>query len=157
MNAQKRHSSKKAVHASRTASEQGSFSNLLQSALFGALCGMIAAVLLLFAATAICYATDDPAARTTVAGLAALYVSSLVAGFAALRRHRSMALACGSLSGLLLMLVFLCLSLLLRNHEEPAFSSALSLLLRALMIPTAAVGGYLGLSKKAPKKRRVHK
>ncbi len=157
MNAQKKHTHKKATHTPRTASEQGSFHNLLQSALFGALCGMIAAVLLLFAATAICYATADPGAWTTVAGLAALYASSLVAGFAALRRHRSMALACGSLSGLFLLVVFLCLSLILRNHAEEAFAPSLSLLLRVLMIPSATVGGYLGLSRKNPKKRRVRK
>jgi putative membrane protein (TIGR04086 family) len=141
----------------KTTVESSPFGNLMQSALFGALCGMISAILLLFAATAICYATADPCALIMPLGLAALYLSSFIAGFAALRRNGSMALACGSLSGLCLLLVFLCLSLLLRSHITDTLSPTLSLLLRAIMIPSSVIGGYLGLSRKSPKKRHAHK
>lgn len=157
MNTKAKHPNKRVARSSPTATEQDSFHSLLQSALFGALCGIVVATLLLLAASAICHATNDPASFTGTAGLIALYLSALVAGFAALRRHRSMALVCGALSGIFLMLVFLCLSLLLRNHASSPLSSSQAWLLRALMIPTSAIGGYLGLSRKTPKKRHRHK
>lgn len=134
--------------------KDASFGNLLQSALFGALCGLLAAIPLLFAATALCYATADPAALTTPAALGALSLSALATGICAVRRHRSMALACGALGGLLLALVLLALSFLLRAHVETGLSFPLSLALRALILPVAAFGGYLGLPRKTHKKRR---
>ena len=150
-------SNPKKSHHKKTNAESSPLGNLMQSALFGALCGMIAAVLLLFAATAICYATADPCTLTTPLGLAALYLASFVAGFAAIRRNGSMALACGSICGLCLLLVFLCLSLLLRSHATDTLSPVLSLLLRVMMIPASVIGGYLGLSRKSSKKRHAHK
>ncbi len=135
----------------RQSSSDGTFGNLCQSALFGALFGILAAALLLFAVTAIGYATADPCSLTKVLGLSALYLSALVAGFAALRRQRSMALLCGSLSGLFLMLVFLLLSLLFSKQTEASFQGGISLLLRLLMLPAAAIGGFLGLPRKSVK------
>ena len=120
MNTKAKHPNKRVARSSPTATEQDSFHSLLQSALFGALCGIVVAILLLLAASAICHATNDPASFTGTAGLIALYLSALVAGFAALRRHRSMALACGALSGIFLMLVFLlpCSSFLLVTLQD---------------------------------------
>ena len=155
MSSQKKNHHKKPSKTVRGTSEERSFGNLLQSALFGALFGILAAVLLLFAATAIGYATADPCSLTMPLALTALYLSAFVSGFAALRRNRAMALVCGSFSGLFLMLVFLVLSLLLRNHSDASFSTPVALLLRAVMIPCAAIGGYCGLSRKASKKRHT--
>ena len=159
MSSQKKHferKPKKGGQKNRRATIDSGFGNLMQSALFGALIGLLSATLLLFAATAVCYATTDPASMTTPLALAVLYLSALIAGFAALRRHRSMALACGSLCGLFLMLVFLAVSLILGHRVEGGFSLPLSLLVRALMIPVSAIGGYLGLPKKPQRKRRAH-
>lgn len=147
---------KKRTRPTHEHAEQASFGNLLQSALFGALLGMIASALLLFAATAICYSAEDPAAMTTPLSLAALYLSSLVAGFASVCRHRSSALLCGSLGGLLFMVVLLAVSCLLRGHAEDAFSTSSALLLRAMMLPVSAIGGFLGLPRQSAKRRRTH-
>lgn len=156
MSSQKKHPEHKApkgARTSRSTSTDSGVGNLIQSALFGALIGLLSATLLLFAATAVCYATADPAALATPSALISLYLSALIGGFAALRRHRSLALACGSLCGMFLMLVFLALSLLLRNQIDNGFPFTISLLIRVLMIPVAAFGGYLGLPRNTRKKR----
>ncbi len=158
MSSQKVHTErkiKKGAQKNRNVGTDSGVGNLMQSALFGALIGLLTATLLLFAATAVCYATADPASLTTPLALAALYLSSLIAGFAALRRHRSMALACGSLCGIFLMLVFLAVSLIFGNRVEGGFSLPFSLLVRGLMIPVSAIGGYLGLPRKPQRKRRA--
>ncbi len=158
MSNQKKHSvhkKKPRTDGARGGQPDSTLGNLFQSALFGALCGLIAAAILLLAVTAICYATADPVSLTTPLSLAALYLSAFVAGFAAIRRHRAMALACGSLSGLFLMLVFLIISLLFRGRVTQTFSVGASLLVRVLMIPVSAMGGYLGLSRSTHKKRRT--
>lgn len=149
---QKKASPGEHTHASAADATLG---NLCQSALFGALIGLLAAALLLFAATAIGYATADPCALTKPLALAALYLSSLVAGFAALRRNRSMALLCGTLCGLFLMLVFWILARILGRHIEPSFAGGTALLLRLLMLPIATVGGFLGLPKNTKKRPRT--
>ena len=155
MSSQKTRPERKGARGHHHASTDTGIGNLVQSALFGALIGLLCATLLLFAATAICYATTDPASLTTPTALAALYLSSLIAGFAALRRHRSMALACGSLCGAFLMLFFLVVSLIMKQQPKEGFSLGISLLIRGLMIPVSAIGGYLGLPRKTQKKRRA--
>ncbi len=147
---------KKSPHADGKApSTDHSFVSVCQSSLFGALFGMIAAVILLFAVTAIGYATPDPCSLTTPLALAAHYLSSVVAGFAAIRRQRSTALLCGSLGGLFLMLVFLVLSLLLKGQADGGFYGISSLLLRLFMLPSAAIGAFLGLPRSTKKRPRT--
>ena len=148
----KSHATKKHDHPRQQAPALGS---LFQSAMFGALIGILCATLLLFVATVICYATADPCAFTTPAALSALYLASFASGFAAIRHHRSMALACGALSGIALLLVFLMISIILRSHTEETFSALPSFFLRLGMIPVSAIGAYIGLPKKHGKKRHV--
>lgn len=157
MGTQKKKTVKKKSHRSdgKASSTDHSFVSICQSALFGALFGMIAATILLFAVTAIGYATADPCSLTTPLALAALYLSSLVAGFAAIRRERSMVLLCAGLSGLFLMLVFFLLSLLLKGQAEKSFDGISPLLLRLFMLPSAAIGGFLGLPKSTKKRPRT--
>lgn len=128
--------------------------HLLQSALFGALCGLLSSVPLLFAASAICYATADPAALTLPAALVVLCLSALATGICAVRRHRAAPLAVGALGGVFLALVLFTLSLLLRSHAESTLAIPLALGLRAAVIPVSALGGCLGLPRKTHKKRR---
>ena len=157
MSMQKKKSVKrKSPHSEGKApSTDHSFLGICQSAWFGAMFGMLAAAILLFSVTAIGYATADPCALTKPLALAALYLSSLVAGFATIRRERGMALLCGSLGGLFLMLVFLLLSLLLRGHAEESFQGVPPLLLRLFMLPSAAIGGFLGLPRSTKKRPRT--
>lgn len=143
---------KKKAHAhTHNEGERHAPAALLQSALFGSVCGLLSAALLLFGATLVCYRLADPNAWMTPLALAALFLSSFVAGFAALKRNRASALLCGGMSGLFLMLFFLALSFFFPSTLSPTFSLPISILIRTLMLPTAAIGGFLGLGK--PKKR----
>ena len=136
----------------KSVSEHREVGSMLQSALFGALCGMLSSLVLLFIVALICYRSPDPDALLSPLALGALFVSSFVSGFAALRRNRTSALLCGAAAGILLALFFLALSFFFVGKTEDALSPVLSWLIRAAMIPVAAVGGFAGLPRK--KKRR---
>ena len=128
-------------------SESPPSTSLVQSALFGSLCGLISSVLLLLIVSFVCYRASDPDFLLWPLSLGALYLSCLVAGFAAIKRRRADALLCGGLSGLCLGVFFFVLSLFLRRAQSPSLSLTLSLLLRALMVVFSGIGGFLGLGK----------
>lgn len=129
-----------------------SFGSLLQSALFGAFVGLLSAGILALAATLLCYRSNDPTAYLMPLALATLYLSAFLAGFAALKRHRTAVLPCALLSGLALSLFFLVLSFFWQGTAEPSFSPALAWVLRILTLPAAALGGFCGRERQ--KKRR---
>ena len=124
------------------------FSNILTSAFFGVSIGAICAFVLTVIGTLLCFSSKDPDALITPGAFASLYLSSMVAGFSAVRKNRSSALLCGGLSGTLMMILFLFCSIFFKNDQLSSFKFPLSLLLRLLMIATAILGGYVGLRRK---------
>ena len=130
---------------------------IVTSAFFGSAVGAAAALILLIVSAFVCYSSNGVHTLGTPLALAALYVSSAVAGFAAVKKNRSRALLCGSLSGAILMLIFLVISLLFKAEAEPVFAMPLSLLLRMLMIVFAAIGGYIAISTSNKKVKKRHR
>lgn len=145
------------THGSSDSDNQNRFSHILISAFFGIAIGMVCALILTVVGTLLCYSAKDPDALITPTALAVLYLSSMVAGFAAVRKNRSSALICGALSGALMMLLFLFCSIFLKGNAFSSFKFPLSLLLRFFMIAAAILGGYIGLCRKnishRPRKR----
>ena len=133
---------------------QNGFLHTLKSSLFGSAIGIVCAFALMMIGAFVCYSSPDPHKLTGAVSLAALYLSSLVSGFTAVRRNRSSALLCGGLSGAFLMLFFIICSLFF--DLESAFDFPISILLRVCIIATAALGGYAGL-KRNTNKRKTHK
>ena len=139
---------RKKTHGTSGSDTQNSFSQIFISAFWGTAIGVICALILSVVGTFLCYSSNDPDAIITPVAFAALYLSSMIAGFAAVRKNRSAALLCGGLSGTLMMLLFLFCSIFLNDSELSSFKFPLSLLLRSFMIAAAILGGYIGLGRK---------
>lgn len=104
---------------------------LLRAALLGTSIAILTAIPSLLLATTLCYLSDDPLSCTFPAGLAVLYVSALVGGFAASRFNRDAPILSGTLCGVLWMLCTL-LPLLLPGQEDFPIPPALAIALRLL-------------------------
>lgn len=137
-----------------TSGEGAGFGNVLRSSLKGLAVATIAAVILLFVVSAIAYAGSDPDSVTMPLALAALYISSATAGFAAVKFNGSSALLCGVLSGLLLMILFIGISLFLNDSLSSEFSFPAALGLRAAMIIMSVLGGFIALHRPSKRKHR---
>ena len=124
-----------------------------KSALFGAMVGIVSAFVFMTAGAFVCYLTSDPNAFVDVTALVSLYISSLICGFAAVKKNRSSALLCGSLSGIFMMLFFVICSLFFDSNSEAAFDFPISVLLRVAMIAVSVLGGYLGTKKGSSRKK----
>lgn len=148
---------RKNLHGTSNSDTQNSFSQIFISAFFGTAIGVICALILTVVGTLLCYSAKDPDTLITPVAFAVLYLSSMVAGFAAVRKNRSSALLCGGLSGALIMLLFLFCSIFLKGNAPSPIKFPLSLLLRFFMIVAAILGGYIGLGRKntshRPRKR----
>ena len=125
---------------------------LLRHALTGTAISAIAGAALLLISAGIAYSCDDPHSVTTPLALLSLYLSALIGGFSASRMHRSDALLCGTVSGGVLMLLYLLLSCFLSEGFETPLPLYLLLILRLMIVVCAILGGFLGLPR--PKKRR---
>ncbi|MBE6549834.1 MAG: TIGR04086 family membrane protein [Ruminococcaceae bacterium] len=132
------------------------FLHTLKSALFGMAIGIASAFVLMTAGAFICYSSGDPNTFVDTVALISLYLSSLVCGFAAVKRNRSSALFCGTLSGILMMLFFIICSLFLGAKSEAAFKFPVSILLRVAIVAASVFGGYAGL-KRGNNKKRIKK
>lgn len=140
-------------HSTSDANTQNSIVHSVTSALFGMTVGAICALVLTAIGAFICYSSKDPDALLTPAAFAVLYLSSMISGFAAVRKNRTSALLCGGLSGTLMMLLFILCSLFFNESASSSFKFPISLLLRVAMIAAAIFGGYIGLGRKSSSHR----
>ena len=129
----------------------------IKNSVLGASVSLLCAVLLLLLGSLLCYQTGDPISLTRWIGLGALYLSSAVGGFFAVRKNKGAVLPCAALCGGLITLFFWLLSFLFHILGASSFPLGLSLLLRAL-IPAASIlggllGARLGIEKKRPRRR----
>ncbi len=150
----KSNAKKKVPHATPRESVEANVGATLKNALFGAFVAAVASVILLFIISAICYSTDDPDAFTTPLALVALYLSSIIGGFAAVRKNQSSALLCGAVCGVIFILFFLCVTLCFHGVMERSFSIPVAFALRGVSILCSILGGFLGLKRKSSSRRR---
>ena len=138
-----------------TPKKKSRLGSLALSVAFGTGVGFLCFALLIFAFSCLCLAVSDPHSLTTPLSLAAIYLSALVAGFAALRYNRRQdALLCGLVSGVLFALALSLLMLFVRTPETDT-SLKNALLLRLLALPSSLCGAFLGrLGKKFKRKKR---
>ncbi len=143
---------KRSSHSSDTGT-QSNFTHIVISALFGMATGAICALVLTSVGAFICYSSKDPDALLSPTAFAVLYLSSMISGFAAVRKNHASALLCGGLSGTLMMLLFILCSLFFNESVSSSFKFPISLLLRVAMIAAAILGGYIGLGRKSSSHR----
>ena len=137
-------------------SASGGLLHTVKSSLFGTAIGIASALVLMMIGAFICYSSGDPNAFVDTVALVSLYMSSLVCGFAAVKKNRSSALFCGTLSGIFMMLFFVICSLFFDSDLQAAFKFPISILLRVGIIAASILGGYVGL-KKGNNKRKPRK
>ena len=131
-------------------------SRLFSTATKSALISLLLAILLAALLSLILLKTADPISLITPTALAVLYLASFSSGFVCMKRVRESYLACGTLSGAILMLTFLLVSLLLPDSLSSPRPFALSLFLHSLIIIFSILGSYTaknGLSKRRKRRR----
>ena len=138
--------------SSESAASSG-FLHTAKSALFGSAIGIAAVFALMTIGAFICYSSGDPNSLIDIVAIVSVYLSSLACGFAAVKKNRSSALLCGSLSGVFMMLFFIICSIFFGSNAESEFKFPVSILLRVAIIAVAVLGGYMGLKRGNNKKR----
>lgn len=136
--------------------EMGGIPRLILTATKSALLSLFFSFLLAALISALALNSADPLSIIRPAALAVLYLSSFSSGFVCMKRVRESAIVCGTLSGAVLMLTFLLVSLLLPDSLSSPPPFALSLFLHSLIILFSILGSYTaknGLSKRRKRKR----
>lgn len=134
--------------------ERSRLISLLSSIAAGTGAGLVCFCSLLVVFSALCLLMKDPHALALSLSLGAVYISSLVAGFAAVRKNgRRDALLIGALSGLMLLLLLSALAPVFGNSESDGAVKH-AIILRLLVIPVAIGGAFLGATKRKPKRKK---
>ena len=130
---------------------EGSFRKFTKSIILGATCAMLTAAILslIFSATAMAF--SDPNEAITAFSLFALIIASFWGGFVALKLNASSALACGLVTGTLLLLVCVFCTFIFPSNTADTGVGSIILFRSAIPIASSA-GAYVALSK--PKKKR---
>ena len=135
----------------------GGMTALLSSCAAGAGGGLLSALILCLGGALICSLSSDPHGLILPLSLAALYLSALLGGGIALRRHKSAPLLCGALCGAMMLLTLLLLSLFFDEKTEGSLSPALSLLLRALIPFFSILGARMAVKRRVGTGRKRRK
>ena len=138
------------VHDERTKGFSGIFLSAAKSALIALIISLILSVAI---STALLFYTD-PTSLVFPLSLAVLYLSSFFAGFLCMRRVGEGALICGIISGAILVLFYMFLSLLFPAESSSHHTIPLSFVLRALIVLFSVFGAYAARHKTS-KKRKI--
>ena len=112
-------------------------------------------LLLLLPITALLLRSKDPNAYHTAAGLALLYLVTLLGGIIAARLHQRRApFFCGLAIATVMLLVLLLLSLVLPSSTHN-YTPALRVGQHALLFPAALAGTFLGAKEQKIKRHRT--
>lgn len=112
-------------------------------------------LLLLFIATALLLTAKDPDRYHTAVGYAAVYLTALIGGFAALRLNRRQApLLCGLCEGALLLVLLMAIGLFLPTAWKHGNGAALTVLTHACLPLVAVLGALLGTRTARERHRR---
>ncbi len=133
--------------------EYGKAVSVIRSSFIGLGVSLAFAVVLWFVASAVAYANNDPDSVAGGLGFAAIYISSMAAGFAAVRVNRQSALLCGLLSGGLLALMMFFVSIFFTPSYSSNYPFILSFGMRAAMVLFSVLGAFAGLHRTSRRKR----
>lgn len=122
--------SRHALPAEDGQAAEGGFAAAFMAALFALPVAVIIGLVLLLIVTAVAYADPDPDRLTTPLSLGALGLTALLDGLVAARRGRGQPLLGGLLSGLLLALLLLGLSLFFGDEARAQLTLGASALVR---------------------------
>ena len=131
-------------------SQCGVFSVALKGSL-GGLIGFVATGLLLItAACAIAYSSNDPSALIAPLALGALLLSAFVGGFVTCKLTRRAPMLCGVIFGALCTLVMLALCLVLSGAPASHYTFFQGLMLHAFLVLFSVLGAFTGTVKRKP-------
>ena len=114
---------------------------------------LLTALVLLLLASLAAYFSPDPAKMVQPLALLSSLLTALVGGFAAVRIHGHSALLCGLCNGMLFLALMLPTSLFFTPFAS-GYSALISCLLHVAFLLLSMLGGYLGLKKGKPKKKK---
>ena len=127
----------------------------LTCSLRGAAVFLLAALPASLAASLLAYGTKDPGKAVLPFGLAALYICSFAAGFAAFKFHRGLPVLTGTFCGIYCIAVSLLISLIIPARFSGDFSPINLFLSRLPILPLSILGSALA-SVKRKKRRKRH-
>ena len=127
--------------------------SILVSCLIAQIYWICSGIALLLILCGVAVALDDPDKIVTPLCLAALYISSLIGGIAAVKVSGD-GIASGALSGIFTAIIVMLLSFI--PFPASGFDTTTSLLCSLLVIPASVLGAILG-HKKANKKASIAK
>ena len=117
--------------------------NLIKNSFFGALVGLVLAVVMVFLIGVVALNTKDPDSLTAIAAHIARFFGAAAAGFAAAKINREKGLIVGGISGVIYSLFLMLGSAFFDNN----FKFFISLLLCLICIVISALFGIIGLPK----------
>ena len=135
----------------RTEKENGATS-VVKSSLWGILASLGAFVVLWLAASFVAYSCNDPDAMLPILAFIALYLSALVGGFVASKNYGDGGIVSGGICGAAFAFLLLFLSFTFGKEYSSGYGAMMSIMLRALVMVFAIVGGFIGTQKR--KRRR---
>ncbi len=134
--------------------EGSDFRFMMRSALYALCITLICAIIFLVVLSIIAYSNPDPDTLVAPFSYSALFASALIGGIAAARINRRAGLICGTLSGLLFLIVIFIASLFAGGGETNV-SFGIALAFYAGVVLTAAAGGMLGSKRAKPRRRKI--
>ncbi len=151
--------SRRALPVEDEQASEGGFASAFMAALFALPVAAIIGLVLLLIVTAVAYANPDPDRLTTPLSLCALGLTALLGGLVAARRGRGQPLLGGLLSGLLIALLLLGLSLFFGDEARAQLTLGVSSPIRwglhGGVVALSLLGAKLG-SRRAPKINHGH-
>jgi putative membrane protein (TIGR04086 family) len=138
---------------SRAEAESGALF-IVRHSLIGGAFALLIMLILSLAFSGIAYTRDDPDALLGVFSYATLYISALAAGYISAKRTGQSALAVGALSGAVIVLVLLLISVCFGDSYSSGYAWSVKMAIRASVILVSVLGGYIGVHKRSYRKRR---
>lgn len=119
----------------------------------GTMLSLLAGLSLLLLLCFLALYLEDPTPYTPIFSLASLFITAIMGGYFSSRGHRKHGLACGTLSGILLVSFLILLAF--------AFGKAIRLSIFAICAPSivicAAIAGIVGVDSGKSKRPKKHK
>lgn len=124
------------------------------SSIFGAIAGLVSLILILLSFSALCMPMDSPHRFILPIAFFAIYSSSFLAGFFAVKRNgKSDALICGGICGVLFMIavwsIFALLGCILPSNEP-----SMTFVLKLIIVPVSVLGAFAGMGSTSHKKTK---
>lgn len=150
------YSDNKKKKRSASAREDASLLSVMIGCVKGALIAIASALPLCLVGTLAAYSNDDPDKVMPIAAFLIVYTVFAMCGFAAVKLNGTGALKCGLISGGMLLLFMLVISLFFKRNYSSGYTLIQAVLIRAGALFMSVIGGYAGIYKR-PSRRRKRK